>query len=320
MISAVVGSGGFEAVYSGTLASATVVSSGGTLIVLPGGKASGTVLESGGHVVSTGVAIFSPFSGYATTASTSGLALNGSGAASGSYPTEFVLTGGIASKTTLFDADQIVYAGGKAFGTVISSGGSEVVSSGGVTSATQIDGGNLVVVAGGSATYGATFAGTGGGLYFGGTSIPTVSISGFAAGDFIDLYSLTYSAGDSVAVRSAGIVTISTSSASYNLHIAGAVVGETDFVISSGTGGAGLVLTKSSAVALSAARMAFLAPAPAGPPKAALPWAAMATQHFTPAAPAGVTSVGFALSGLLPDRALLGPRADLFPINWHNLF
>ena len=84
--------------------------------------------------------------------------------------------------------------------------------------------------------------------------MPTNRISGFASGDEIQLASVTYASSDSVSVNAPGVVTVSAGGSEYNLNIAGAQVGETDFVF-----GPGSILTKNDAP-----QMAFLRP-PASP-------------------------------------------------------
>ncbi len=141
--------------------------------------------------------------------------------------------------------------------------------------------------------------------------MPTDVISGFVAGDSITLDAQIYSAGDTVAVHSAGIVTISAGGTTYNLHIAGATVGETDFTL----GGYVLTLTKSASApaarpalsdtvaahASSPAKMAFLAP----------PASASA------AAPAKLPDLAAVVSGgaiTAPFAAPAAPLSATFPL------
>jgi hypothetical protein len=74
--------------------------------------------------------------------------------------------------------------------------------------------------------------------------MPTNVISGFVAGDTIQLAGVTYVSGATVTVASAGVVSIKDGSNTYNLNIAGATVGETDFQFSSSS-----LLTKGAAAA-----------------------------------------------------------------------
>jgi hypothetical protein len=137
----------------------------------------------------------------------------------------------------------------------------------------------------------------------GGTLKPAV-ISGFAAGDEVEFSALTYSAGDSATVKSAGIVTVSAGGTAYNIHIAGAVVGSTAFEVTSASStDHALVLIEN----LTSASMAFVAP----PAVAALPAAdfAAAGPAHAGLVPAGVAGPVFAVhSAAMPAGAL---RAQL---------
>jgi hypothetical protein len=88
--------------------------------------------------------------------------------------------------------------------------------------------------------------------------MPTAIISGFAAGDHVNLAALTYSKTYTAAVKTAGVVTISAGAKTYALHIAGATVGETNFTLGSASGG-GTLLGISGTLG-AAAKMDFLAP------------------------------------------------------------
>jgi len=162
---------------------------------------------------------------------------------------------GIADVTTVgadgpYGGALYVYSGGEAIGTRIVDG-FEIVSSGGTTRDTFIDGGVLTLTSGAKATGGITFESNSGTLLVHEKGMPDVVISGFEAGDNIDLAYVTYSAGDSVSVNTPGIVTVSAGGKTYNLHIAGAKVGETDFSFGSGS-----ILTRGAAD-----RPGFLQPA-----------------------------------------------------------
>jgi hypothetical protein len=63
-------------------------------------------------------------------------------------------------------------------------------------------------------------------------TLPTATITGFIAGDYIELPGIAYTSGDSVTVAKAGVVSINTPGKTYNLNIAGATVGEADFQFS----------------------------------------------------------------------------------------
>ena len=89
---------------------------------------------------------------------------------------------------------------------------------------------------------GVTFIGSGGQLLIDTTTMPTAVISGFTAGDTIHLAKVAYSSSNTVSVKTAGVVTISAGGNAYNLNIAGAAVGATNFSLSSATTGTGTVL------------------------------------------------------------------------------
>jgi autotransporter passenger strand-loop-strand repeat protein len=189
---------------------------------------------------------------------------------------ELVTSGGSASGSVITNgAYQDVFAGGTAIATKVGNGGHEhvygttsgltvstggyvTVYSGGGASNTTIAGGTLEVKSGGSSPVAIHFTGSGGEFIVDSPAKPTVVISGFAAGDKIELAAVKYAASDTVTVKTAGVVTVSAGGKAYNLNIAGAKVGETDFVFSTGS-----ILTKTASAAV---KMAFIAPAatPAG--------------------------------------------------------
>ena len=110
---------------------------------------------------------------------------------------------------------------------------------------------------GGSSPPNVYFAGSGGEFTIDSPSMPTAIISGFAAGDKIKLAAVTYASSDTVSVKTAGVVTISAGGKAYNLNIAGAKAGETDFVFGSGS-----LLTKTA----EQPKMAFAAAQPTAAP------------------------------------------------------
>ena len=116
------------------------------------------------------------------------------------------------------------------------------MTSGGTESGAIISGGVLEVAANGVLTSDLTFSGSGGKLLIDGTTMPTATISGFAVGDSIPLAAIACNASDTVSVKTAGVVTISAGGNAYNLDIAGATVGATNFSLSSATSGSGTVL------------------------------------------------------------------------------
>jgi hypothetical protein len=163
--------------------------------------------------------------------------------------TELVTGNEIASATTVHAGGTLVVNGGESLNAKILHGGTEIVSKGGIVSAGDIAGGTLNLAAGAVARGGIQFSGTGGELVIGGTVMPSQVISGFSNGDTIHLAGVTYAAGASVAVTTTNVVAITDAGKTFDLNIAGAVIGETDFVF-----GPGAVLTKT------APAMAFLRP------------------------------------------------------------
>jgi hypothetical protein len=159
-----------------------------------------------------------------------------------------------------------VYGTGSANGTIVSAGGGLTVEYGGIANGILIAGGRADLAFGATLAASSTisFSGGGGVLEIDSLPLPVNTISGFAAGDTIYMTDLSYNTSDTVNVLSAGVVTISAGGASYKLSIAGAQVGETDFVLSAGPGDYGLDLTRSGTGAVAgvtaAARMRFLAP------------------------------------------------------------
>jgi autotransporter passenger strand-loop-strand repeat protein len=198
---------------------------------------------------------------------------------------ETVYSAGVAYETTISNGGtETVSSGGMATRTKILMGGSEIISSGGVTSATTIKGGYLSLEEKGASRGSITFVGNDGELAIQTkAAMPTGTISGFGPTDSIKLSFIPYSAGDSVSVNSTGIVTISAGGETYNLHIAGATVGETDF-----TFGSGSILTKSDAP-----QMTFLRPPAelAGGWNAVAPSAGLIALDFAPKILGGVQSM-----------------------------
>jgi autotransporter passenger strand-loop-strand repeat protein len=171
--------------------------------------------------------------------------------ASGSF--EVVTSGGVAGGSVINSGGVLeVYAKGGATNATVNAGGKLLVSSGGTETTGTIAGGTLDIAGGGLASGPIDFKSTGGTLVIEGASIPTNMVSGFVAGDTIKLSAVPYNASDTVKVVSAGIVTVTAGGKNYQVHIAGATVGETDFHFGSGS-----LLTKSTQAAKT---MAFARP------------------------------------------------------------
>ena len=250
--------GAGEVVSAGAVARDTEVLSGGFVVVLPGGILDPPAVQAGSVVMSTGIALYDPLSGFTsdTKAEATGLTVGGGAI-------EYVLKGGDATKTIVSaGGSQRVFSGGTAANTTVKMGGIETINSGAESTKTFVDsGGTETVVAGGSAV--STTIATGGvefvsggvtahTLVSGGTlelaggavatsgidlaktgsiidivdshSVPTTLISGFVGGDSFDFGFLTSAAGDKYTVAG-DIVTVSAGGHTYALDIANAVAG-----------------------------------------------------------------------------------------------
>jgi autotransporter passenger strand-loop-strand repeat protein len=215
-VGTIVSNGGRQEIYGGTTASATV-GSGGYQAVL-GGTASATDLLGGMEVVQGGIAIGTM------------VQLGGSLSVAG---------GSVVGATVGSGANAVVWDGGLADGTQLNDGGSLVVSSGGVVSGTQvIDGGDLVVLSGGVVSGAVAFvAGAGGVLEIESGASFFAVLSGFGAGDSIDLIDLGYS-GTTSGTVSGDILTVTEGafSSTFTLDPAG-VNGEVFQLANDGNGG-----------------------------------------------------------------------------------
>jgi autotransporter passenger strand-loop-strand repeat protein len=287
-----------EIVYAG-VASDTLVSYDGGLYV-SGGAADGATVQEGGLDVISGVISNTVASDESVVALARGAIsyntmLSGNPYAQGT--TETVYSGAVAHGTTVYNGAGETADGGKTYGTVVSSGGEQYAVSGGISydtliftsgyvsvadggteSAASIDGGVLGVGYGGVLAGGVDFLGSSGQLEIATTVMPTTVISGFGPGDSIDLLMVAYSSASTVSVNSPGVVTVSAGGTTYNLNISGAVVGATNFSLSSAAYG-GTMLTDplaGSDVArigpeLSAFKMTFLTPVNGGVASASAP-------------------------------------------------
>ena len=195
---------GFEVVLSGGITSDTLVSASSEY--LEGGRSSGTVLEGGRSY---------------------GFQIVSAGTAHGTV-------------VDLYGYQQVTGLQAQAIDTVVHSGGQVFVSAGGTVKNCRIRGGKLVVASGSVTSGNVKFVGSGGTFEIGSQDLPSATISGFAPGDQIILDD-SFNGSGTVTVNTPGVVTISAGGSEYNLNIAGATVGETDFVFSAET------LTKTAA-------------------------------------------------------------------------
>jgi hypothetical protein len=172
------------------------------------------------------------------------------------------LTGVGTTATTLGSGTaEFVRSTGVASGK-IDKGAIETILTGGTVKATTIAGGDLYLAVGAKTSGTLSFSGTGGILDIASATMPTGTIAGFVSGDTIKLDGVAFNPNDTVTVGTAGTVTIVAPGISYDLNIAGAAKGETDFKFSAGS-----VLTTTAA---SKPAMNFIAPAnaTAAPPPA----------------------------------------------------
>jgi autotransporter passenger strand-loop-strand repeat protein len=158
-----VGPGGVMVVQPNGTASDTTAESGGTFVILPDTSVTGTVAESGADIVSGGVAILSGAATVTLASGTSNLSV-------GSGVSNFILSGGTETGTV---------TGNHGF--------SEVGSGGTAIDMTNSAGGELILKSGAVTSGAITFSGIDATLKTDETTLPGTVISGFAAGDAIDL-------------------------------------------------------------------------------------------------------------------------------------
>ena len=204
-----------------------IVLGGGTLNVISGGTISDTV-DSGGidNVSSGGTAV---------------------GTTLGSGGEQYISIGGMALGATV-DAGgaEYVLSGGTASGTTIGSGGYDYVAAGGTADAPTIVGGTLELASGAFASGPISFSTIGGTLQIDGPTMPSAVISGFVAGDTIDLAQIGYDSGGSIALSSQNVVQITESGQTYSLDFdpAQTFAGQSFAVSSNGSGGIELTLVE----------------------------------------------------------------------------
>jgi autotransporter passenger strand-loop-strand repeat protein len=243
------------------VASGTVVSKGGSQFV-SGGNVFATTISAGGvQLIAGGGGVGTVLDGGSATvqlsATVTGTVINSGGQ-------QFVVASATASGTMVNAGGQeLVGLSATDSATTVNASGLETVASGGVAYGVTIAGGTLDVASGGTVSGGVSFAAGAGTLEIDSTVLPTAVISGFAAGDAIDLTALTYDPNATVTVATSGIVTISADGAQYSLNIAGVPAGDTSFSLSADTG-TGTILRTSDT-------MAFIRPTSGGSESAALP-------------------------------------------------
>ena len=247
-----------QTVFGGGTAAGTLVS--GTEFVASGGVTRGADVSFGFEVVSSGGLALDTLVGVVGSSALGAgeMAVSSGGTAVGSVvggPGFVTLSAGALAIGTILSGGDLALAGGTAVGTTIGSGGIETVfvtyvfSTGdylsGLASATTIAGGTLLLE-GGSATGGILFSGSTAGLLdISGTAMPTTPISGFSAGDEIDLENLPFGASGTVTLdASTDVLTVVEGGSSAALELAGADTGDT-FTLNPDTG-SGTVIGLSS--------------------------------------------------------------------------
>jgi autotransporter passenger strand-loop-strand repeat protein len=211
-------SGGSQYISSGGYAVGDVVSSGGAQIVYSGGTANGTFVSSGGtQNVSSGGTV------SASTVGNGGVETVSSG---GTATGVVVLSGGkqlvygSATSTGIGSGgEQDVYSGGSAGGTLLSGGGLQDILAGGSVASTTIAGGTLELAAGSFEGGGIVFGGTGGTRKIDASSTPSTTISGFAAGDKIDLTSIGFDSAGTANLLATNVLQISEGGHTYDLDL-----------------------------------------------------------------------------------------------------
>ena len=135
-----------------------------------------------------------------------------------------VLAGGAARGSVVNSGGyEQVNSGASTSGSTLDAGGTEYVVAGGVASAVTLSGGTLELVTAGGAVGSILFAGSGGLLKIDSTSLPSAVISGFLAGDSIDLVGVAYAG---MITTSAGVASLSLTgvAGTVSLNLAGAAL------------------------------------------------------------------------------------------------
>src|SRR5262249_19787603 len=120
---------------------------------------------------------------------------------------------------TIVDADgvQVVSSGGVAEATIVT--GQELILSGATANGATVAAGQVEVAAGGSLVGPFAFGSDGGTLRIDGTTMPSVTLGGFAAGDLIDLANVASAAGGTALLQSGNVLVVTEAGTAYTLHL-----------------------------------------------------------------------------------------------------
>ena len=235
-----IGSGALELISAGGSDIYTVVSGGMQQVA---GIASQTLVADGVQTIYSGGTAQDAdiVSGSVQQVLSGGSAYFSEIAASGAIATgglQEVFAGGVAGPTVVAEGgEQLVLSGGTAFTTYDNIGGEMVVAGGGLASGVSafnsgeviinsggelegtaaISGGTLVLNAGAEIT-GPVVFGSGGLLEVDGPTMPTVTLSGFAAGDTIDLTGIPFDASGIANLEAGNLLQIVENGAAYDLQ------------------------------------------------------------------------------------------------------
>ena len=249
--SGITATGGAISVQTGAAANVVTLSTGASLTVSSGGSASDVTVNSGSSVTVGTAAVFVD----------DGVVGSGGGVVTSvsisSGGIETVGSGGIAYSTTVESGGVVDVTGAGALsGSVVSNGGQENIQFGyiefsefptfsitsvaaaAITTDVTIDGGTVSIASGSTASGYVMFGAGAGTLNLADATPLAATISGFAAGDVIDLTGVTYAAGGSAVLSPTDMLSVTDGGTSINLQFDNTVVGET-FKLSADATGSG---------------------------------------------------------------------------------